>query len=275
MTTLQGQVAIVTGASRGIGRALVLGLARAGCHVVVAAKSTTSTDKLPGSIHTVAQEVEALGRQALPVQVDVRDEAQIEAMVARTLERFGRIDVLVNNAGALHWKSVLDTPAKRFDLVMSVNARAAFLCSRAVLPAMIARYHGHIINMSPPFDLAMVPGRVAYAISKLGMTLLTHGLAEEVRPHNIAVNSLWPVTIIESQASINHRLGTPDTWRKPDILVDCLLRLAQKQPGEVTGKALLDEEFLRAEGVTDFSGYACVPGTEPPRLSWTTTPRHA
>jgi citronellol/citronellal dehydrogenase len=272
MGTLQGRVAIVTGASRGIGRALALGLARGGCHVVVAAKSTTSSEKLPGSIFSVAQEVEALGAQALPFQVDVRDEGQVEALAARTLERFGRIDVLVNNAGALYWRSVLETPAKRFDLVMAVNARAAFLCSRAVLPSMIARRWGQVINMSPPLDLAMVPGRVAYAISKLGMTLLTLGLAAEVRPHNVAVNSLWPVTVIESQASINHGLGTPQTWRKPDILVDCVLRIVGKEPGALTGQALLDEDFLRAEGVTDFSGYACVPGTDPPRLSWAAVP---
>jgi len=206
------------------------------------------------------------------VQVDVRDEGQIEAMAARTLERFGRIDMLVNNAGALYWKSVLDTPPKRFDLLMGVNARAAFLCSRAVLPAMIARRWGQIINLSPPIDLAMVPGQVAYAISKLGMTLLTIGLAEEVKQHNIAVNSLWPVTIIESQASINHGLGAPAMWRKPDILVNCVLRLASKEPAALTGQALLDEDFLRAEGVTDFSGYACVPGSKPPRLSWAAFP---
>jgi len=268
MRTLEGRAAIVTGASRGIGRAIALGLARQGCSVVIAAKTTQPREKLPGSIHTVAAEVEALGGQALPVQVDVREQAQIEALVARTLERFGRVDLLVNNAGALHWQSVRDTPAKRFDLVMSVNARAAFLCSRAVLPTMIDQRSGHIINMSPPLDLAMVPGRVAYAISKLGMTLLTFGLAEEVRPHNVAVNSLWPVTIIESQASINWGLGSREQWRKPDILVDCILRLVGKEPAEITGKALLDEDFLRSEGVTDFSGYACVPGTDPPRLSW-------
>jgi citronellol/citronellal dehydrogenase len=162
----------------------------------------------------------------------------------------------------------LETPAKRFDLVMGVNARAAFLCCRAALPAMIEQHWGHIINMSPPLDLAMSPGRIAYAISKLGMTLLTFGLAEEVRRHHIAVNALWPVTIIESQASINHALGSPEMWRKPAILVDCVQRLAEKDPAELTGQALLDEEFLRAEGVTDFSGYACVPGTQPPRLSW-------
>jgi citronellol/citronellal dehydrogenase len=261
-------VALITGASRGIGRALALGLARARWDIVVAAKSTESTEKLPGSIHSVAQEVQALGGQALPVQVDVRDEAQIESMVAQALDRFGRIDLLVNNAGALHWKSLLDTPAKKFDLVMAVNARAACLCARAVLPAMIRQRWGHIINMSPPLDLAMVPGRIAYSISKLGMTLLTHGLAEEARPHNIAVNSLWPVTIIESQASINWGLGTREQWRKPDILVDCVLRLAAKDPSAITGQALLDEDFLRAEGDTDFQGYACVPGSTPSRLTW-------
>src|SRR5436305_3829430 len=152
---LTDRVAIVTGASRGIGRAIALGLARAGCAVVVAAKTTESSEKLPGSIFSVAAEVEALGAQALAVQVDVRDEAQIEALAARTLERFGRVDLLVNNAGALHWQSLLETPAKRFDLVMGVNARAAFLCARAVLPTMIARRWGHIVNMSPPLDLEL------------------------------------------------------------------------------------------------------------------------
>jgi citronellol/citronellal dehydrogenase len=198
----------------------------------------------------------------------VRDADQIEGLAAQALERFGRIDLLVNNAGALHWAGILDTPPKRFDLVMGVNARAAFLCCRAVLPAIIRQGGGHIINMSPPLDQSILPGRIAYGISKLGMTLLTFGLAEEVRRHNVAVNSLWPATIIESQASINHGLGTPAMWRKPDILVDCVLRLARKEPAEVTGRALVDEDFLRAEGVTDFGGYACVPGSQPPRLSW-------
>jgi len=268
VSELKGRVAIVTGASRGIGRAIALGLANAGCHVAIAAKSTKSSDRLPGSIFTVAAEVEALGAQAVPVQVDVRDEGQIEALAAMVLEKWGRIDILINNAGALFWKPLLDTPAKRFDLVMGVNARAAFLCSRAVLPAMIHQRRGHIINMSPPLDLSIVPGRIAYAISKLGMTLLTHGLAEEVKPHSIAVNSLWPVTIIESQASINLALGTPEMWRKPEILVDCVLRLVVKEPSSLTGQALLDEDFLRAEGVTDFARYASVPGTQPKRLAW-------
>ncbi len=200
--------------------------------------------------------------------MDVRDADQIEAMTAQTMTRFGRIDILINNAGALWWKPVLETPAKRFDLVMGVNARAAFLASRAVLPHMMERKWGHIINMSPPIDLKIAPGKVAYFISKFGMTLLTHGLAEEVRPHHIAVNSLWPVTIIESQATINWGMGSREMWRKTDILVDCVLRLVQKDPAEITGQALLDEDFLRQEGVTDFGNYSCVLGTNPSRISW-------
>jgi citronellol/citronellal dehydrogenase len=147
MSSLAGRVAVITGSSRGIGRALALGLARHGCHIVVAAKSTESTERLPGSIYTVAQEVEALGVQALPFAIDVREAEQIEAVAAKTRERFGRIDLLINNAGALWWQPLLGTPAKKFDLVMSVNARAAFLLSRAVLPSMIERRWGHIINM--------------------------------------------------------------------------------------------------------------------------------
>lgn len=149
MADLQGRVVIITGSSRGIGRALALGLARAGCAIVVAAKSTTSTEKLPGSIYTVASEVEDLGAPVLPIPIDVRDEEQIEQLVAQTLRQFGRIDVLINNAGALWWRPLLDTPSKRFDLVMDVNVRAAFLLSRAVLPTMIERRWGHIINMAP------------------------------------------------------------------------------------------------------------------------------
>jgi citronellol/citronellal dehydrogenase len=268
MAALHGKVAIITGASRGIGRAIALGLAKHGCNIVVAAKSTEPSERLPGSIYTVAKEVEELGAGALPLQVDVRDADRIDAMAAQTMERFGRIDILINNAGALWWQPLIETPAKRFDLVMGVNARASCLAARAVLPAMIKQKWGHIINMSPPIDLKAVPGKIAYFISKFGMTLLTHGLAEEVRADNIAVNSLWPVTIIESQASINWGMGTREMWRKPDILVDCTLRLVQKDPDEVTGQALLDEDFLRAEGVTDFSTYSCVPGAKPPRIPW-------
>jgi citronellol/citronellal dehydrogenase len=270
MESLQGRVAIVTGASRGIGRALALGLAEQGCYVVIAAKSTESSERLPGSIYSVAEEVEARGAQALPVRVDVRDAEQIEALATKARDHFGRIDILINNAGALWWRPLQETPVKRFDLVLGVNARAAFLACQAVLPTMIAGRWGHIINMSPPIDLALVPGRIAYCISKFGMTLLSHGLAAEVRAQNVAVNSLWPVTVIESQASINWQLGSRENWRKPEILVDCVLRLVAKEPASFTGHALLDEEFLHAEGVTDLGPYACVPGTTPTRIAWPT-----
>jgi citronellol/citronellal dehydrogenase len=268
MSPLPGRVAIITGASRGIGRAIALGLAKNGCHIVLAAKSTQSTEKLPGSIYTVAREVEALGAQALPLQVDVRDTDRIEEITAQTVQRFGRIDILVNNAGAWWWESLLNTPRKRFDLLMEVNLRSVFCACRSVLPHMMERKWGHIINLSPPFNATILPGKIAYMISKFGSTLLTYGLAEEVRGANIAVNSLWPATLIESQATINLKMGTPELWRKPDILADCVLRLVQKEPAEVTGQALLDEDFLRAEGVTDFTDYACVPCTNPPRLPW-------
>jgi citronellol/citronellal dehydrogenase len=268
MIDLKDRVAIVTGASRGIGRAIALGLARHGCHVVVAAKSTDSTARLPGSIYTVAEEIAQRGGSVLPIPLDVREEGQIEHLAAQAEQRFGRIDFLVNNAGALFAETVLATPAKRFDLVMDVNVRGAFLTCRAVLPFMLRQRFGHVINMSPPLDPRFAPGRVAYAISKLGMTLLTVGLAEEVRADNIAVNSLWPATMIESQATIHWGLGRPELWRKPDILVDCVLRLFGKSPREITGQALIDEDFLRNEGITDFRHYACIPGTEPPRVDW-------
>src|SRR5262245_57302888 len=167
MSALQGRVAIITGASRGIGRALALGLARAGCHVVVAAKSTEPSEKLPGSIHTVAAEVEAVGGQALAVQVDVRDEAQVEGMARAALSRFGRIDVLINNAGAMFWRPVSETPMKRFDLVMGVNARAAFACCRAVLPAMTERRWGHIVKMIWAFPISLTVPPFAGSVTRL------------------------------------------------------------------------------------------------------------
>ncbi len=268
MGKLDGRVAIITGASRGIGKCCALALAREGCDVVVAAKTEVSDDKHPGTIYDAAAEVEALGRRALAVRCDVREEAEIEAMVARTLESFGRVDILVNNAGALWWRPVIDTPAKRFDLVTEVNVRAAFLASRACLPSMIERRYGHIVNMSPPIDLRALPNHVAYAVGKFGMTMLTMGLAEEVREHNIATHALWPVTVIESQATIHFGLGDRSLWRKADILADALVALVSKEPSFRTGQALKDEEVLRADGVTDFEKYACVPGSEPLRLDW-------
>ncbi|MCW5933722.1 MAG: SDR family oxidoreductase [Fimbriimonadia bacterium] len=265
---LKGRTAIITGASRGVGRAVALKLAQEGANIVIAAKTTEPNPQLPGTIHSVAAEVEALGVRALPVKVNVREEAEVEAMVAQTIEAFGRIDILVNNAGALWWYPVLETPVKRFDLVMDVNVRAAFLCSQAVLPSMIQQRWGHIINMSPPIDLSVLPGKVGYMISKFGMTMLAFGLAEEMREHNIAVNALWPVTLIESYATINFGMGEPSMWRKADILADATYAVISREPPSITGQALMDEDILRESGVSDFSHYACVPGSEPMKITW-------
>jgi citronellol/citronellal dehydrogenase len=263
-----GKVAFVTGASRGVGRCIALALAREGADIVIAAKTVEPNPKLPGTIHTVAAEVEALGRAALPVQVDVRDEAAVAAAVKAALDRFGHIDFLVNNAGALFWQALAETPMSRFDRVMGVNVRGAFACTREVLPGMLARDYGHILMMSPPVDPAAAAGKVAYAVSKFGMTLIAHGLAGELAGRNVACNALWPATLIESYATINFALGGPAQWRKPDILADATLRIFAKPPRTFTGHALIDEDFLRSEGVTDFAGYRCDPASEPPRVGF-------
>lgn len=265
---LAGRVAIITGASRGIGRAVALKLAKEGAAVVIAAKTAEPDPRLPGTIYTVAQEVEALGGRALPLRVDVRDENALQMMVDKTLETFGRVDILVNNAGALWWYPVVETPPKRFDLVMQVNLRASFIASHLVLPHMIAQRWGHIITMSPPIDLSVLPGKVAYMISKFGMTMLALGLAEEVREHNVAVNALWPRTLIESQATIAWGLGTPKQWRKADIMADAVYEIVRREPHTCTGNAFIDEEVLREAGVTDFSIYNCTPDGEPMGIVW-------
>ena len=188
-------------------------------------------------------------------------------MVERTIRELGKVDILINNAGAIFLSDVLDTPPGRFDLVMDVNARASFLCSRAVLPGMMERKWGHILMMSPPLNYANPSGKAAYMLSKLGMTMIAQGLAEEVRSCNIAVNALWPVTAIESQATIHFQMGGQAQWRKPEIMADAVLAILSRPPPTLTGKALYDEDILREDGVTDFSGYAVVPGTTPPPLS--------
>lgn len=263
---LTGKVAIVTGASRGIGKEIALALARAGADLVIAAKSEQGRDKLPGSIHETAEEVRALGRRALPVKTDVRMAEEVEAMVARAAAEFGRIDVLVNNAGALHWKTIPDTPPKRFDLVHEVNARGAYCAVHYALPHLLKAGNGCVIQMSPPLDLRLLGGKVAYGMSKLGMSLLAVGLAQEWGHTGLRSCALWPVTAIESFATINHGLGGPEQWRKPAILADAVLAIQTLPIERVQGKCLLDEEVLGAAGVTDFARYLCVPGGKPLRI---------
>ncbi|MGY8757758.1 MAG: SDR family oxidoreductase [Planctomycetota bacterium] len=263
---LTGQVAVITGSSRGIGKNIALRLARAGADIVVAAKSELSRDSLPGSIHETVSEIEALGRQALAVRTNVRDADQLESMVNAALERFGRIDILINNAGALHWRSVADTPPKRYDLMMEVNARAAFVASHFVLPHMIERGSGTIIQMSPPIDLRMLPGKTGYCMSKFGMSLLAMGLGAEVKATEIKSCALWPATAIESQATINHKLGGPQYWRKADILADAVGAILAANSEQVNGKCLVDEDVLSMMGVSDFEPYNCVEGGTPMRI---------
>lgn len=264
--SLKDRVAIISGASRGVGRAVAIALAKEGCNIVVAAKSTEDTPQLPGTIYSVAKEIEELGVKALPVKCDVRKMDEIQNLVDQTKKEFGRIDILVNNAGALWWQPMMNTPEKKFDLMMEVNAKATFFLCQAVLPSMMENKWGHIVNMSPPVDLSLLKGHIGYFISKYGMTMISHGLAEEMKEHNIAVNSLWPQTMVESYATINWGLGTPDMWRKADILADSTLAIVKKNPSELTGKALIDEDFLKSEGITDLDKYNCVPGSNPPSL---------
>lgn len=254
---LEGRVAIITGASRGIGKALALRLAEEGADIVVAAKSEHSRDKLPGNIYDTAEEVRARGRRSLSVKVDVREEEDIANMVQRTMDEFGRIDILINNAGALWWKPVLETPAKRFDLVVGVNVRGAFLCSYHVLPHMKAQRWGHIINMAPGISGHASPGMVAYMISKMGMARLAIGIAEEHRADNIAANALWPVTPIETAAVINNHLGDRTVWRTPEIMCDATMAILRQEPSQCTGRQLTDEEILQEAGITDFDHYWC------------------
>jgi citronellol/citronellal dehydrogenase len=263
---LSGQVAIVTGASRGIGKAIALRLAEAGAAVVVAAKSERSRDLLPGSIHETVAEIEAAGSKGLALKTDLRDEAQVEALVHQTLEHFGRVDLLVNNAGALWMQPVGETPMKRFDLVHSINARAPFQAAQLCLAPMRAQGSGRILNLSPPLEMVMLPSKVAYCMSKFGQSLLSLGLAAELRGEPIAVASLWPATIVESQASINHKMGGPEHWRKPEVVADAVIAWMSLPVAEASGRIWLDEEVLAAVGRTELGGYNCVADGQPIRI---------
>lgn len=254
--------AFITGASRGIGRACALRLAREGWDIAIAAKSTQEDPRLPGTIFSVAAEVEALGVSALPLKCNVREESEIQEAAQACLNRFGRIDAVINNAGAMWWRTMDETPLKRFDLMMDVNVRASYAVTLAFLPAMKEQRHGHVIMMSPPVELEILPGHIAYGISKFGMTMIVLGMVEEFREYNIRATALWPKTVIESYASINFGLGDPRMWRKADIVADAVWEIL-RHPDKSSGRALIDEDFLREVGYTDFDQYLCVPDGQP------------
>lgn len=256
------KVAFITGGSRGIGKAIGLKLAKEGWDIVVAAKTTEPHPKLEGTIFTAAEEIEQFGTTVLPLRCDVTDLQSINGAVEATLDRFGRVDAVINNAGALWWRTMDDTPMKRFDLVMNVNARGTFAVTSAFLPIMKQQKCGHVIVMSPPIAKSMLPGHIAYCISKFGMTMIAFGVAEEFKGCGIHGTALWPATLVESQATINHAMADPSQWRKSDIMADATFEVLQ-HPAKSNGRALIDEDFLREVGYTDFDRYACVPGSKP------------
>ena len=261
---LQGQVAIVTGSSRGVGRSVALALAREGCDIVVAAKTDEQHSRLPGTIHETAREIEKLGRRALAVKCNVREFDDVEKAVQATVDKFGRIDILINNAGAIHWGPVAEWPAGKFDLVNGVNVRGAFLCSRAAIPHMRARKHGRIVMMSPPVNVKKVAGKGPYFVSKMGMTLLAHAIAGEEEESGIGACALWPVTMIESEATRFFQMGSPEEWRTADVLADATVELCCADLPRMTNRAFFDEEALgELRGVRDFTSYSVVPGTHP------------
>ena len=268
-SSLAGRVALVTGSSRGIGRECVLALARKGCNVVVAAKSTTESPNLPGTIYSVASEASELGVQALPVQVDLRDDAQITRAVETITEKFGRLDILVNNASALWWQDIVDTPIKKFDLINGINARGAFAMTQACLPWMEKNQWGRVITMSPPIvtNAEQYAGKTAYYMSKFGMTMVALGTAAEGRGKGITGNSLWPATIIESLAATNFELGNPSLWRKATILADSVVSICE-EGDDFTGQMLIDDVYLRSKGYTDddLIQYRMDPNIDPPRI---------
>jgi len=267
-TDLTGKVCIITGASRGIGRECALSLARLGCRIVIAAKSVEPHPTLPGTIYTVAEEVERLGSQALPFQLDLRDAEDCQKCIDATVATFGRIDILINNASALWWKDIDETPLKKYNLITEINVGGSFAMTQAAIPYLKASGNGHVITMSPPIKPHGYAGRTAYNISKMGMTMVAMGVAEECRGV-VSGNSLWPATVIESLASINFQLGEKEMWRKATILSDVVCSIVCKPQGEVTGQMLYDDKYLREfEGfeTADFACYQMVPGVEPPLL---------
>lgn len=264
MEQLKDRVVLITGASRGVGAACAIACAKAGANVALVAKTVEPHPKLPGTLGEVAQQVEASGRQALVVPADVRFEDQVKAAVEKTAAHFGRLDALVNNAGAIFLGPVGDWPIKRFDLVMNVNVRAAFIASKSALPHL-RQQGGHIVMMSPPINPAAAIGKAPYLVSKVGMTMLAQALdAEEP---NVAAHALWPVTALETAATQHFGLGSEREWRTPDILADATVALLARDPSQCSFRAWLDEEVLADEGVTDFSKYRCVAGHEPSPLS--------
>ncbi len=264
-STLQGKTLFITGASRGIGLAIALRAARDGANVVIAAKSAVANPKLPGTIHSAAAAVDAAGGKGLAIKCDIREEAEVRAAVEATVAHFGGIDILVNNASAIWLRGTLDTPMKRFDLMSQVNARGSFLCAQVCLPYLLKASNPHILTLAPPpsLDPKWWAPHTGYTLAKMGMSFVTLGLAAEFGAQGVAINALWPRTIIATDA-LNMVPGIDlARCRKPEIVADAAHAALTRPARGFSGRFLLDEDVLREAGVSDFSVYAVDPAKTP------------
>lgn len=266
MSTLAGKTIVITGASRGIGLAVALRAAQDGANIAILAKTVEEDPRLPGTIYTAAKEVEERGGKALALKCDVRSEEDVKDAIKQTAEKFGGIDVLINNASAISLTPTEATEMKRFDLMSQVNGRATFMCSKFAIPFLKKADNPHVLNMSPPLNMnpRWFGPHLAYTMAKYNMSLCTLGMAEELKKSGIAVNSLWPETGIATAAVLN-LLGGEEAMkkcRKPEIVADAAYWILTQNSTEVTGNFFVDSEVLRAAGVEDLSVYACDPHGE-------------
>jgi citronellol/citronellal dehydrogenase len=262
MRSLAGKTLFITGASRGIGLAIALRAARDGANVAIAAKSSVPNPKLPGTIHTAAAAVEAAGGRALALKLDIRDEEQVRAAAAQTAAHFGGIDIVVNNASAIWLAGTVDTPLKRFDLMQQVNTRGTFLVTQSCLPYLKEADNPHVLMLSPPLNLdpKWFAPHTAYTIAKYGMSLCVLGMSAEFAALGIAVNALWPRTVIATAAIGMIEGVRPEQCRKPEIVADAAHAMLTRPARACTGHFAIDEAVLREEGVVDFEPYAVQPG---------------
>jgi citronellol/citronellal dehydrogenase len=261
--SLKDKTLFITGASRGIGLAIGLRAARDGANIAIAAKTDTPHPKLPGTIHTAAQEIKDAGGNALPLVVDVRDEESVKTAIERTVATFGGLDIVVNNASAIQLTPVAQTDMRRFDLMHQINARGTFVTSKHAIPHLEKAANPHILMMSPPLDMQekWFAPHAAYTMAKFGMSLVVLGLAGELRRNGIAVNALWPRTTIAT-AAVKNLLGGDTLMRRsrtPEILADAAYAVFSKPAKDFTGRFLIDDTFLAGEGITDFDRYRVDP----------------
>ncbi|KAG5667474.1 hypothetical protein PVAND_015454 [Polypedilum vanderplanki] len=271
---LAGKTVFITGASRGIGKAIALKVAADGANVVIAAKTDKPHPKLPGTIYTAAEEVIAAGGKALPCICDVRFEDQVKAAVKKTIDTFGGIDIVINNASAISLTTVENTDMKRFDLMHQINTRGTFLVTKECLPYLKKSNHAHVVILTPPVIAkgAVLSGKIAYTIAKYGMGLCTLGMSEEFKQYGIAVNGLWPRTIIWTKAvEVTRGSKFFDYSRTPEIMADATYAIISKPPSARTGQIFIDDEILKTEGITDLSKYRCNPKVDEKQLSILTT----